>query len=350
LTPIRRWSPAQGEKPMDLLPPRAAIRWHYHSTVGTQAPGANPPAGALIHFWLKDAPKARPRIEILDADNKVIRTLGREPEPEPASPAAEKPPGGEEESLKEEEEETEESDRPAARGAPKRLPNQPGLHRVVWDLHHDPARPIKEARIDSGNAEAGPLAVPGRYTVKLLVDGKDVTAPLEVKPDPRATVAPSELADQVRLALAVRDDFNRLSDAVEKLRAIRKQLQDRNLLLKGNTLAQPLVKASTALSTKLDDLEAKLHNPKAQVTYDILAQRGGAQLYSQLGWLYAMVLEGDGPPTQGMRESFGRYHDELSKLLDGFRGLLEKDLAELNRQARSLELPYVIVPEPRKEP
>jgi photosystem II stability/assembly factor-like uncharacterized protein len=351
LTPIRQWGPSIGEKALDLFPPRAAIRWHYHATVGTQGAGANPPGGAVIHFWLKDKPKARPKIEILDSDSKVIRTLGREPD----SPTAERLPGtgsgeppGEEESLKEEEEETEEEDRPRARRGPQRLPNQPGLHRVVWDLRHDPARPIKGARIDSGNPESGPLALPGNYTIKLIVDGKDVTVPLEVKPDPRVQVAASDLGDQIRLAVSIRDDFNRLSDTVDRLRAIRKQLQDRNVLLKGNERAQSLVKSSTALITRLDTLEAKLHNPKAQVPYDILAQRGGAQLYSRIGWLYSMVLEGDGPPTQGMRESSGLLHGELTKLLDEFQGLLDKEIAELNQQARNLELPHVIIP-PVKE-
>jgi len=32
-------------------------------------------------------------------------------------------------------------------------------------------------------------------------------------------------------------------------------------------------------------VEEKLHNPKAEVTYDILAQKGGAKLYSQLATL-----------------------------------------------------------------
>jgi hypothetical protein len=360
LTPIRRWGPAIAEKPMDLLPPRPAVRWRSHRTVGTQAAGANPPQGAVIHFWLKARPNARPKIEVLDSDGKVIRTLGREPEPDatatprPAVEAGGPAPPGEEEveraDTPREEEGEEEEERPPRRRGPPRLPDQPGLHRVVWDLQHEPSRPIKEARIDAGNAETGPWALPGRYTLKLIVDGKDVRAPLEIQPDPRVPVAASELADQVRLATTIRDDFNRLSDAVERLRSIRKQLQDRNLLLKGNAPAQPLVQAATALVAKLDALEGKLHNPKAQVPYDILAQRGGAQLYSQLGWLYAMVLEGDGPPTQAMRESTSRFHEELSRLLDRLQGLLEKDLAELNRQARSLELPHVIVPEPRKNP
>jgi photosystem II stability/assembly factor-like uncharacterized protein len=364
LTPIRAGERAMFDKPVHLLPPRAAIRWRFHFTVGTQAAGANPPTGAVIHYWLKDQPKARPKIEIVDSDGKVIRTLGREPEPDSSAPepasggstaagsgaaSAEEP---QEQRTREEEEEPEAPDPQALarRRAGQRLPNRPGLHRVVWNLEQEAARPIKGAKIDGGRPEVGPLALPGRYTLNLIVDGKELAAPLELKPDPRVQIPASQLADQVKLAVSIRDDLDRLSDAVDRLRLIRKQLQDRNALLKGNDRAAPLAKASAALVASLDALEAKLHNPKAQIPYDILAQRGGAQLYSRFGWLYAMVLGGDGPPTQGMRESFAQIHGELTKQLDAFQGLQDKELSDLNRQTRTLELPHVISPPARKAP
>ena len=53
-----------------------------------------------------------------------------------------------------------------------------------------------------------------------------------------------------------------------------------------------LVKQAKELMTKLDDLESKLHNPKAKVAYDILAFQGGAKLYSQLGYLFEIVKDG----------------------------------------------------------
>ena len=225
--------------------------------------------------------------------------MGKEAEPG-KEPAAE-----EQEAKEKEEEQEEDTDRP---GAPKkpRLPAKPGLHRVIWDLEHDPARPIKDAKIDAGSVETGPLALPGKYTARLTVDGQSVTAAIQVLPDPRVKVPAAELTEQVRLALTVRDDFNKLSGAVEQLRAIRKQLEARNILIKDLEPAKPLAKASTALVAKLDGVEGKLHNPKAQVTYDILAMKGGAQLYSNLGWLYSALLEGDGPPTQGVREAATR--------------------------------------------
>ena len=55
-----------------------------------------------------------------------------------------------------------------------------------------------------------------------------------------------------------------------------------------------------------------MHNPRAKVAYDILAQKGGAKLYSQLAWLFEMLKDSDGPPTQGVRE----VHAEQEKLLD----------------------------------
>ena len=128
------------------------------------------------------------------------------------------------------------------------------------------------------------------------------------------------------------------------MRAVRKQLQDRNDLLADDAKAKDLVKASNDLIGKLDALEEKLHNPKAQVTYDIFGPKGGAKLYSQFSFLFDAVKEGDGPPTQGMRQVYAELTAELAKLTDEFRALTAGDLAKLNAKAKELDLPIVIVP------
>ena len=74
----------------------------------------------------------------------------------------------------------------------------------------------------------------------------------------------------------------------------------------------------------MDDLENKLHNPKAQVTYDILAQRGGAKLYSQLGALYEWAKDTDDGPTQGMREVYAERHQDFGHRRLGARGFRKR--------------------------
>jgi hypothetical protein len=144
--------------------------------------------------------------------------------------------------------------------------------------------------------------------------------------------------------MKVRDDFAKLVGTVQQLQAVRKQLRERNELVELVAKAEPLVKASNDLIAKLNALEEKLHNPKAQVTYDIFAAKGGAKLYSQYAFLFDVVKDGDGPPTQGMSSVYAILAAELEKLVGEFQGIVGGDLAKLNEQAKSLEMPTVIVP------
>jgi hypothetical protein len=152
------------------------------------------------------------------------------------------------------------------------------------------------------------------------------------------------IEEQVKLTLAVRDEITRLTATVERLRAVRKQLADRNELLKDNTSAAGLVKSSKELIAKLDALEEKLHNPKAQVAYDILAMKGGAKLYSQLIFLYNLLLDSDGAPTQGVKEVHSEQAAELAKLEKEFDALVSGDVSHLNQEAKKLDVPGVLVP------
>jgi len=152
------------------------------------------------------------------------------------------------------------------------------------------------------------------------------------------------LAEQLQFALQVRDDITRLSKTVEELRSIRKQLQARDELLKDDAKAAELLKKTKELLPKLDALEEKLHNPKAKVAYDVLAQKGGAKLYSQLVWLYGLITDADGAPTQGIKEVYQEQSLLLKKHELEWKLLVADDVAKLNDLAKKLDYPGVIVP------
>ena len=94
-----------------------------------------------------------------------------------------------------------------------------------------PARSsFRKRKLDSGDPTAGPLVPPGEYTAKLTSDGQSQSQKFTVRPDPRG---PADTAGQHEFVMKVRGDFARLVGAVQQLRAVRKQLQDRNELLEG---------------------------------------------------------------------------------------------------------------------
>jgi photosystem II stability/assembly factor-like uncharacterized protein len=333
LTPVREWSKEIEAKDVHLFPVQPTIRWRLAGTFeegDRRGAGKNPPIGAIVHYSLKAKPKREITLEVLDSNLKLVKKLSSKPEPaEPVDEGSY-----------------------AAPEEPKAaLSTEPGLHRVGWDLHYEGAKAIRGARVDSGNPKDGPLAPPGDYTLRLTVEGKTITAPFRLLPDPRTKPTPETaemLAKQLEFTLKLRDDITQLTQTVERLRLVKKQIQAREELLKDDPKVKPLVDSGKEVIKKLDELEEKLHNPKAKVAYDILAQKGGAKLYSQLVFLYETLMEGDGAPTQGVRDVYESQLKLLQQYEVQWQALLANDLAKLNEQAKTLDVPGVILPRAEK--
>ena len=308
-----------------LFRPADAVRWRTGggSWAGRYARHPNPPAGAPILYFLKDKPKGELKLEILDSANRIVRTLSSiAPEPDGSN----------------DDEDLEELKK-------KALAVEPGVQRAVWDLAWEGATKIKGAKIDFGDPGQGPRAVPGAYTVRLTVDGRTVTAPLRVLPDPRGSTPQATLESQLAYAIRVRDGISKLSAAVNQLRSVREQLQSRIKSLeprKAEAAIAALIASAGAAIKKADTLEDKLHNPTAEVTYDILAMRGGARLYSRLAPLQMWAIEAEGAPTAGMLEVIEGQETELAQLERETQAFLGADVAAINAAAAKIGVPFVV--------
>jgi hypothetical protein len=322
LVAVRQLTPQVVEKDLHLFPIADTIAWRYSSGGVDAGAGQNPPSGAAIHYYLKAKPKGDVTIEILDSQGKPLRTLTSRAKSLDGSY----------------EWEAEEADTDPRKAD---LDVEPGVHRAIWDLRWAGAEKIRGAKLDSGDPKVGPLALPGTYTVRLTADGRAQTGTLIVRQDPRVTVPPADLAEQLTLALAVRDDITSLTGMVNRLQSIARQARERAEGLKSNTSAASLAKASAELAARCEALEGKLHNPKAEVVYDILAQRGGTKLYSRISPLLSWIIDGDGAPTPGARQVYAEQRKELEGYESEFKALVDNDLAAVNRQAASLGIGFI---------
>src|SRR5262249_8921069 len=356
----------------------------------------NPASGAAIWFHLGKEPKGEVKLEVLDSKGNVIAKAKSSPGGKPG------------ESTPEADDDDDDDDGGGGGKKERKLEAKAGLNRFVWDLTHDGADTIPGAVVDSGSASRGVPVAPGKYTVKLTVGPQSLTQEIEVKPDPRVVpgkdlmtyqvlpsaglsgpgqmvevtdaqgnsktyfatfgipmpstpgtyqmvpagpaqaIKPTDLAEQEQLALRVRDDISKLSDTVARIRALKRQIDLRQELLKDNPDAKDLLKQTKALEKKLDELEGKLHNPKAKIAYDIFAARGGAMLYSQFAWLLSNLTDSDGPPTKAQLELADELEKQLNAHLAAFDKLAKEDIAKLNAAARKLNVPELYVPPPKK--
>jgi hypothetical protein len=170
----------------------------------------NPPDGAVIDYLLK-AP-SETVIEIIDSAGKTVRKFSSQDPVEP---------------LKDD------GNVPRWWIRPQPSPSgEAGLHRFVWDLHWPAPKtlehgyPISAVPGNTPREPRGPWALPGKYTVRLSVGKATLTQPLVVKLDPRLKTPPAALQLQFalsqRLAAALDADF----EALEEVRAARKQHPD----------------------------------------------------------------------------------------------------------------------------
>jgi photosystem II stability/assembly factor-like uncharacterized protein len=321
ITPLRQWV----DKPKGpvFYPVQPAVRWRYHGEnyVGEdRIPGENPPKGAFLSYYLEKKPKEEITLEVLDSAGQLVRKLSskkQDPEAEEDAP-----------------------DQPWSIYKPTVLPKEAGLNRIAWDLAYGGPTVIPGAKNDAGVPHRGPLVLPGKYTLKLTADGETRTQTVEVKMDPRVKVAPVLLANTHQLAMQLRKEITELSEAVIQLRNVRRQLNERIGEWHDFVSTKKLIGEAKTLIEKLNTLENKLHNPKAQVTYDILAQKGGAKLYSQLAILYDFVKDSDGPVTEGMQKTHEAHTKELARLMDEW-GQIRTELDRWNDQARAAQVPSV---------
>ena len=326
---LRAAGDAPAQDALRLFQAQPAIRWQLDHSWGDQGAMPAPPYGLRVAYWLKEAPKGEIRAEILDGSGHIIRTLSsvlvplKYPVDDADSPDAETY--------------ANEDPTPALSG-------DAGINTAVWDLRMSGARRIA-SKVDAGDPEEGPLVAPGTYRLRLVVGNEQREQEIQVLPDPRSPATPEQLQANVAFTVAARDAMDRVARNVELLQAVRAQAHDVIERSAARDDAAALRASAEALAARARTLEYALHNPDAEVFYDVLAGRdGGAKLYGQFALLPDLAQDADYQPTQGMRERMDELLAQLAVIEVGVQSMRDTELAAFEKASTALALPRVILP------
>ena len=186
LSPLRQLARVPADAAAWFFRPAEAVRLRPAGFTGTpmpkDEPGApNPPAGAIVDYWLKADAAGPVTLEIVDAAGDTVETFSSADEL-PTEPNLQRARVA-----------------PEWFTAPVGLSSDAGLHRFVWSLHY--AQPAALGPGRGGPFGGGGVwAPPGTYRAVLTVDGRTYEQPLTVVPDPRVNL-PQE-AYEAEFALA----------------------------------------------------------------------------------------------------------------------------------------------------
>ena len=71
-----------------------------------------------------------------------------------------------------------------------------------------------------------PMAAPGKYQVRMTVDGQTFTQPFDVVKDPVVVASVADLQASTKLQIRLRDNINKTAEMVNQIELWRKQLED----------------------------------------------------------------------------------------------------------------------------
>ncbi|MFZ0817225.1 MAG: hypothetical protein WAM78_17015 [Candidatus Sulfotelmatobacter sp.] len=325
VSPLRQFSDDVAKKDVFLYTPGTAYRIQAGAGAEqhpSKRTGQNPPAGAVIYFYLKDAPKkgTEVQLEILDASGKSIRKYSSsetELPDEPLDPDDKKP--------------------------EKEIKAEAGLNRFVWDLRYEEAHRVPDYYLWEYNGGAkGPVATPGQYEVKLSVGGESQVAPLEVKLDPRVKVSAADLAQQLDMQIQIHEELNRVYDAVNQIQDVRLQVSGLKRRLPENASTKAIVASADDLDKKLVEIRDQFVNLTISADEDSLAYP--PQLDGKLAYLAMDVGSADAAPTEADQLQFEKLKRQSAELLKRWDDLQHGDLAAFQKLTAAGSLSTVVVP------
>ncbi|MDP2916070.1 MAG: sialidase [Candidatus Aminicenantes bacterium] len=282
---------------------------------------------AILNYTLPAAPKDPVQVEILDANGTAIRKL------------------------------------PSGQG-------RAGLNRISWDLRHEPPRLValrttptrnphiwEEPRFQNATtrpithwgiaqAQVGPVAAPGAYTIRLTVAGQAFMQPLTVLLPPNNTGTEADIRASVKLQLRVRDNINLVSDMTNQIEWLRRQLEDARKPLAARPVQEALIKGIDDFDAKMLAVEDRLISRSEALSDDKYYQEA-YKLYLNFIWLNGEIGTGAGDvagsadygPTDTAVGLVADLEKELQAAQTAYRDLIDKEVPAFNRSVEGKSIP-----------
>jgi photosystem II stability/assembly factor-like uncharacterized protein len=293
LRPLQEFGPAIAAHSAYLFTIRPAYRFSSVGQTSLTTPGSgdNPDYGADVNFYLQHPPAKKATVKLtVSYGTNVIRTM-------------------------------------------KLADLQSGVNRVWWDLHYDGTTKVKDAAVEGTGGFDGPLALPGRYTVRLSAAGTVLSRTVDVLPDPRGQAPIAALRAQLSFLLRIRDDLTKIGARIVTLRAARAQA-DKQMAAATAQHADDATAAIQTFDGAVDAALSSLYQPADLAGEDDI--RDPIHVYEKLNSLAGFVNSADVAPRPAdidelhmlegqMRAGVGKAQDVLVQNLPALNSVLTKD-------------------------
>jgi hypothetical protein len=210
ISSLRAITPEVASAPVHLFEVVPALRQLRGGSgwTGPTDAARNPPRGVMVEYHLAKAATSEVMLTITEANGAIIRQF-------------------------------------SSRSKEHRSPSsRTGMNRFFWDMRYPGTQMPPAAGALNGflsidySPPSPPVAPPGRYIVRLSVDGQAYEQPFEIRKDPRVKASDADFRAQFDLMIDLRDRFSEVADTVIRIREIRAKLEGRRAELPEDSRAK----------------------------------------------------------------------------------------------------------------
>ena len=310
MTPLEQMSETIAAAEAHLFDTRLATMWRIYNHKGSTGHKTfianNPPTGAVISYHLREKAKDKVRLTVHDRSGALVRDFV--------------------------------------------ATNEVGIQRVTWDCRHQSPLPGQTSG-NSGFAGAfprGPRVLPGEYTVKLIVDGKEVMSKLLlVEEDPRIQLSPNDAKARVEFLLALNKLQRTGTEGQNRVSALRSQLTSlQDNLKKQDAKPETLLAAVGKVLDEVVDVQNRLA-PQINRTGMISEAAGPADAAAlamqdaamrQIARLFDELDSYTEPVTAVHRARLPKLTTKLNGLVEQINRLVTETMPNLNKQIEAAGL------------
>lgn len=283
--------------------------------------GTNPPQGAVITYYLPEAPEATITLRIDDSDGGEVKTF---------------------KSIHADEDEKAAGTRTDDTPKELRIPSRQGWNRFVWDLRYPDAHKVEPPTDNQQGFIKGPHAVPGSYRVALTVGDEEMSQTFEIVKEAGVAASQEDLQAQFDLLMTIRDRVSAAHKTINQMRDARAQLKGWRERLAGLESAAGIIEQAKSLEEQVLEVEKALMIPDTRAGWPD-AMNNGDRLLAQLTNLSFNVNLGDYKPTDYEYEAYEEMAAEIAGVEAQFADIVDGNLAEFNTMLSNAGFGKVVV-------
>jgi photosystem II stability/assembly factor-like uncharacterized protein len=302
-----------------LFTPKTTYRYSGAASIPGLDPGnsngSNPVEGVMLDYYFpENADTNTVKLEIMDANNKVVRTYTNKKDsmfkPYPGGP----PPS-------------------------QVIPAMKGINRFAWNFKGENISPDIQGAFVYGDY-TGYRLPPGKYKARLNYKGTSSETEMNVIQDPALKVTAADWNEQQKFLNNISNEVSEIHKSIIAMRKVKKQVETYNELLKDVKDSKELIEKGKELIKQIDEWEAILIETRQKNFQDVI--NFSSKLNVEFLYLKNLADAHDPRITEGLKSRNADLDKEWVKYKNVYDKDLRKAIDNYNALFKNKNLPAII--------